>query len=541
VDVRAAASLNAYCWVQRARLLYTLVNFEHAVLVRDSKVAGSGDPGDDGLIGEIADAILAVVPVWDEVRQFVSLLGRRLRAGRLFDDVIWDRRVRHYLLEIVSLGARRYGPAVFASAACAELAVMAPSHAELPRIERLAAHLTERAERELRLLRDDADWETLNAALLPIAGLGAGDLAVIVNSVPGVFPVDAEGAATMDELLRVLEIAATPSGDVPVLIRFLATLAARKPEVHDATWAWIDECAPRLDLRPADLEPLRRAAPDATRPRRVRAALAVIDENPHSSGRYQLSSWLRWDNGRISDKHDEGVPRSMKELRDGGEGMLGNFHDVLTSPGVDVEEVEFFLPISAINLNVDMWRVGHGEYTPLVGHRFLVVSHSTDRLNDRMFHAAWADRWGSFSQSHGDGSARWLRWTDGVKPSGDLIPKLRDYDVLTAMLAKCAALCCLGLCESSVLLEMQVMVATQAGVPAVLWRRDGGDVTELRSLVNRLAASGGLSELPAKITELRQDAAGEPDDHVGHHTSLIWDNYDEREALTAGLRFPQEA
>ena len=218
--------------------------------------------------------------------------------------------------------------------------------------------------------------------------------------------------------------------------------------------------------------------------------------------------------------------------------MLGKFHEIFQSAAV--EEVEFFLPISAINLNVDMWRVGMGDYRPIVGNRFLVVIHSTDRLNDHMFHAAWKQRWTALGQARGDGSARWLRWTDGVQPSGDLIPKLRDYDVLTAMLVECGALCCLGLYESGVLLDMQVMVAAQVGVPAVLWRRDGGDVTQLRSLVSSLAANGQLSELPAKVAELRRAAAGEPEDHLGRHISLIWDSYDEREALIAGLRSPQE-
>lgn len=65
-----------------------------------------------------------------------------------------------------------------------------------------------------------------------------------------------------------------------------------------------------------------------------------------------LSRWLRWDNGTISHKYDERVPRGKDELRAGGEGMLGTFHEIFQSAGV--EEVEFFLPISAINLNVDM-------------------------------------------------------------------------------------------------------------------------------------------------------------------------------------------
>lgn len=502
-------------------------------------MARSGKPGDDGLTGEIADAILAVAPAWDEIRQFVRMLGRQLDAGRLFDDLIWDRRVRHYLLDVVSLGVQRYGSAAFTGAAHAALRELSPNHHDLAAIEGLTARLVEQAEAELHLVEAEADWVALRVTLRPVAKIGAGELTEIVNSASGVLPVAAEGAATLDDVLAVLDVAATPAGGIPALVCFLAALAAREPGVRDGVWVWLDERAPRWGVASDALAALREPPPDAARPQRVRAALAVMDEAPHSKRRYQLSRWLRWDNGRVSDKYDESVPRSIEELQAGGETMLGTFHEIF--PAADAVEVEFYLPISAINLNVDMWRVGPGEYRPVVGNRFPAVIHSTDRLHDCLFHAAWKQRWGTLRQPHGGETARWLRWADDAESSGDLIPKLRDYDVLTALLAECVALCCLGLHESGDLLGLQVMVAAQSGVPAVLWRRDGGDVAQLRSLVSHLATTRQLAELPAKVTELRRTAAGQPDDHLGRHISLIWDSYDEREALIAGLRSPQEA
>jgi len=506
-------------------------------------VAGSGVPGGVGrsdLIVEITDAILSVAPGWGEVKRFVGYLGERLPVGRLFDDVIYEASVSEYLRRIVSIGVKCCGLAVFVRAACDELTAMARSHPKLPVIQELAARLEAGAEDELRLLTD-AERAALRAALLPVSGLSAGGLAVIVNSVPEVVPLAVEGADTIDALLDVLEMAATPRGEIPVLILFLAALAGRKPRVRDDVWAWIDRCAPRLGVGAEELAPLRHVTPDAGQPLRVRAALAVTEENQYSASRYQLSRWLRWDTGKISDKHDEGVLRSKDELPAGGEEMLATFHEILRSADAAVVEVEFFLPISVINLNVDMWRVGHGDYVPLVGHDFRVVTHSTDRMNDGMFHAAWKRRWAAMRQSHGSDSARWLRWADGVPPSGDLIPRLRNYDVLKKLLTDCAALCCLGLHESQSELDLQLRVAMQAGVPAVLWRRDGGDVTELRTLLSGLAASGRLTELPAEVTELRRAAAGEPDDHLGHHISLIWDDYDEQQGLIAGLQAPQDA
>ena len=41
-------------------------NFANAVRIGDFEVGGSGNPGNDDRIGEIADAVLAVVPAWDQ-------------------------------------------------------------------------------------------------------------------------------------------------------------------------------------------------------------------------------------------------------------------------------------------------------------------------------------------------------------------------------------------------------------------------------------------------------------------------------------------
>ena len=178
----------------------------------------------------------------------------------------------------------------------------------------------------MRLIKEDADRDALRTVLLPVLDMSTGELAGIINNVQGVLPVDAENAATLDDLVGVLDLAATPPGKVPALILFLASLAARKSEIHGAIWAWIDECAPRLTIEPAALAPLRNPSPESTQLQRVHAALAVMDENPYSTRRYQLSRWLRWDNGRTSHKHDERVPRSKEELCASGEGMLGKFH-----------------------------------------------------------------------------------------------------------------------------------------------------------------------------------------------------------------------
>jgi hypothetical protein len=518
-----------------------------AVVVRDSKVtgSGSGEPREIDraeLIGEIADAILAVAPKWDQVKGFVLLLGQQLDADRIFSDVIWDLSVRDYLFHIVDKGIKCRGDAVLAQAASEVLGTMFEAHPELPLIKKLSARLEERALAEIRLLTE-AERAKLRIALQPVAGISWGELAVIVNGVPKGAPVEAETAGSLEALLDVLEVATSPRGTVHVLIGFLAELAIRRPIVRDAVWAWIDECSPRLLIGPEQLAPLRGQVPGASQPqpRRVRAVLTVIDEKPLNDVRYRLSRWLRWDDGRITNKHDEDSLRDKKDLRGGGEDLLAQFHEVLRCKDAEVAEVEFFLPMSAINLDVDVWRVGRGNYKPVVGRRFRVVIHSSDRINDGMFNDEWQRRWTAFGEPHVGDRARWLRWADAIPPSGDLVPQLRDYDVLTQTLADCPALCCLGLHEGDSELDMQLTVAFQVGIPVVLWRRDGGDVARLRTLLGDLAATGRLAELPAEITALRQEAAGKPTDHPGGHLSLIWDDYYEQETLTAGLLAPIEA
>jgi hypothetical protein len=496
------------------------------------------------LLDEIVDAILAVNPEWDGIQVFVRRLSDHLAAGRLFVDLNPGSSMRIYVVSVVELGLYSYDPTVFVRAACRALTTVAKPNPGLSAIENLAARLEAQPQEDLRIL-NDGERAALRIALRPVADLNAGDLSVIVHSMGRAVPLAAEDADTLDALLQVLEEAATSRGKAPALILFVATLADRKPQVYDDVWGWIDKCAPRLAIEATQLDHLRgKGKPTAAaEPRRLRVALSVVDEKPYSStGRYHMSRWLRWDDGRISNKRDDGVLRSMEELCPGGERMLAEFHEVMRSADADVVDVEFFLPGSALNLKVDMWRVGDGALAPRVGLLSLVVIHSSERVNSGLFHAAWKERWQALKQSHDGDSVRWLRWVDEIPSTGDLIPQTRDHTAVLAALADSRALGCLGLHdgEEPDVLAMQVSAAIQVGVPAIIWRRDGGDVTQVRTLLSDLAASGRLLELPAEIVSLRRCAASNAT-HPGQHLSLIWDNYDERDALIASLQYPSEA
>jgi hypothetical protein len=429
-----------------------------------------------------------------------------------------------------------YEPAVFVRAACTVLELLYAGHPKLAMMAELATRLEQQAADDLLLLTDE-ERSSLHARLRPVADLGHGDLSVIVHSVSGNIPVAAEEARTLGAALHALEGAARPKGSVPAVVQFLAALASTRSEVYKSVWAWIDECAGRLEIAPDELARLRAGWPAAPQSQRVRVALSIVDENPRSIGRYRLSRWLHGADGRVSHKRDEGVPRSKEELSAGGEAMLAEFHEIFQSAEADVVEVEFFLPGSVINLDVDRWHVGSEASAPRVGNLFPVVIHSADRMRDGLYHAAWKKRWQVLTRSPHREAAQWMRWKDQVPPTGDLIPELSDYDALSALLADRESLCCLGLHECGELV-VQITAAIQAGVPAVIWRRDGGDVAELRSLLAELADDGRLAELPTRVTDLRRRARGRRE-HAGSNVSLIWDDYNDRTAFIAGWQPPQ--
>ena len=421
----------------------------------------------------------------------------------------------------------------------------------------LAARLRIEAPEDCRISLTAEQRNSLKTAYQPIENLTAADLAEIVNRLSGTLPPGAENERTIAGVIDVLEEAAAPRGQVPALIQFVAALADVNAGVHDQLWSWIDEFARITDFPQDDLTRQRRQQRKAQQqaqqqpsptPRTIRAVLSIGLAKPYEVDRYEVTRWLRGEHDRISHKLESPLFYSMENLQSGGEQMLAEFHPILGSVNATVVEFEFFLDRSVITVDVDRWRVGSKESAPRVGDRFIAVTHSIDRLHEGAYHASWQERWEKLKGSTDDKAARWMRWKDEVPPTEDLIPDGDDYDALRYVLAECESLCCLGLHGDSEMVgktmraatAMQVEAAMQEGLPAVIWRRDEGDVADLRALLSELAANGRLIDLPAKVHQLRRNAKGKP--HLlGSHVSLIWDNYDDRTALIAGLESPREA
>lgn len=507
--------------------------------------SGAGNLNHARMISEIVTAIQVAEPE-EIIEDFVGMLDHHLGRTRRFLGITPPATANLYLIRIVSTGLGLFEPVDFVEGVREVLNTFYGDDPRLAAIAVLEQRLKSESETGLRFSLTDDQRSSLDHALAEIGDISEGDLAVLMNRVSGEVPRAAEDERTITGVIRVLEGAATPPGQVPALITFLTVLADDRPKVSGPLQSWISVFTRSqnitLDAVPSAEEQPAKAA---TKQRSIRAVLSIWLEKPYSTNGYQLTRWLRGDDGLVSSKHEKALLCSKKNLRSEAEAMLADFHNILNSVDGDEIGVEFLLDSSVINLNVDRWRIGNTPDAPRVGDLFPVVIHSVYRLHQGFYHAAWKERSRQLMASPNGDAARWMRWTDLAPPSGDLVPDGRDHDALTAVLATCRPLCFLGLHGSDEMDEaddiiMRIHAAIQVGVPAMIWRRDRGDVTEIRTLIQELAKSGRLSELPNELIGLRLSAAGK-EQHPGNHVSLIWDDYDERAALMAGLETPREA
>ena len=178
---------------------------------------------------------------------------------------------------------------------------------------------------------------------------------------------------------------------------------------------------------------------------------------------------------------------------------------------------EFFLPAPLINLPVDQWDVGYGDFR--LGLQYPVVVRSLERIR-HVTNAAqeWRSKWSKVDAARfhsSDSSVVWIT-QEAQKDRNRLYVRLSSGEgPLCALLQvspepdRCEAL----------------MAALRAGVPALLWcRNDGEDVwAGLGPLMNQAAP---LGELPWRIFEFRRESVdqGAGERHLARHLTLLWDD-----------------
>ncbi|MGH3778594.1 MAG: effector-associated domain 2-containing protein [Pseudonocardiaceae bacterium] len=287
---------------------------------------------------------------------------------------------------------------------------------------------------------------------------------------------------------------------------------------------WLDEVAARLGFADrADIDAMCAATRRRLNQlRRYYFAVQLVPDNVLAD-RYLLSAWLQHDRSPEEPIHrdDEAVP-----LSDVGERLFDLLRQVPEHVDDDIEElvVELILPRALITWPVDQWQVDR-EFPHALGTAYPVVVRSLDRLRRPDLHAPWERKW------------RWLTRNDRRADHS----YFRDVEVhdqpavsaLRAMLLRNESPVALVMrtppLKSDGLSADAFSAGLQGGIPIMVWCRDTTMSKDFQEQIRISLANGDLLRLPQRVFELRllaAENAGQGDDHVGCHVTLLWDDFD---------------
>ena len=176
-----------------------------------------------------------------------------------------------------------------------------------------------------------------------------------------------------------------------------------------------------------------------------------------------------------------------------------------------------------INEPVDQWRID-GPLPYNLGAEYPVVVRSLDRLQDRRLHAKWRLKWQQLVRAGHrlDPAAVHVVSANTPKSAEALRAELLLHPVLVLVLGSPPG-------PSADLGGDAFTAGLLAGVPVMAWCRDaelsGAFLPRLQAILDRT----GPAELPRAIYQLRLEADDQSSSgpaRVGHHVTLVWDDYD---------------
>lgn len=334
-------------------------------------------------------------------------------------------------------------------------------------------------------------------------------------------------------VIRVLESATTGADGLPPLIRFLEGLSRRLPMVAgDDLRSWVDDFALREGTPRHLLSRLRLSRPPADSGQTNFYLLAELLDFGAGHERYLSQVKLlqgdrrRWPpNARVL--HDGRLPLQVADIPPLFESVL---NDIWYLPDVDIDElvIEFLLPLELLSLPVDQWQVEEAE----LAHPLCVEHHVIVRYRDRSQVRGGYGQWREKTRRLRNGSPT-VQWVD----PNNTAAVGRLFGQLLGGGAPCLALQRPPPTLGRTLGSDAVSTAISAGVPVMVWCRDGGSTRSFAARLRSHLAQQGVLDLPALVQQIRSEfIAGE--DPAGEHVTLVWDLEDEPTSLATRYQPP---
>jgi vWA-MoxR associated protein C-terminal domain/Effector-associated domain 2/vWA-MoxR associated protein middle region 0 len=353
--------------------------------------------------------------------------------------------------------------------------------------------------------------------------IAAADLAAATRAAAG--PLGPPAGISLSDrtgLVHALGSSSSMPGAPPPLLVFLVRLAARLQEPLAAELAaWIDRIAAELGVSAAELDQIRAGpAPADAGPGRSFVVVELREDGPRPD-RYLMSVWLQHDNGHGRALHvNDDQPLPLNLLPGQLDGVLLEFAAEGVEEIGDVT-VEFVLPKELLGHSVDQWPVVLTGDNHEIGTVYPVVVRSLERIRNPMFRARWHRRWRQL-RTFGDAAkadlVQWLQW--GNADHGTALAQvlaLGDESPVCLIVSFSA---------EAGSLPTEITAGLVAGVPVMLWCRDGRCAARFEADIPQQMYARPLLDLPALVLRLRQEAVrpGRAGEHLGRHLSLLWDD-----------------
>lgn len=324
---------------------------------------------------------------------------------------------------------------------------------------------------------------------------------------------------SLHEVVAILEEVPEGSDGTPPLLVFVSDLAECVGRTYAPAFRdWVRRRVESLGL---DGE-LPLLSGDQAAIRQPSDTYLVIECTPDAiePNRYLVTAWLQVDGEPGTTLQcDEALPLSrLPELL---ESLLMTDSSVVGRPNADLT-IEFILPRGLLDHPVEQFKINLAGFEHRIGIKYPVVVRSLDRLRLAAIHHGWRHKW------------TWLRGNPIDAPFC-LVDRQGQYgqEELFSKLAE----------DSPAVLALafapwggpngepdEHWVGLLAGIPVMVWCRDGRDQAEFASEVRNLLAAD-LMTLPRRAMHLRRQALSSrttdsSHDHLGLHLTLVFDDAD---------------
>ena len=407
---------------------------------------------------------------------------------------------RATLTEIVDLCSRATG----GLAALAQVVeFLRPGGLEAARLRELAEQLTPAG--DIEALR-----RIVGEVVVP-------DLAELVREAGGGLLAQ-PGDGVVETYLDLFELA---GGEEPLVpLRFLELVAGRSPAVQEELRYWINQRAGRLNIWREILQFRVTRFPPPVRRETVRretlTLMICISESREEVDECLLASWRQREPGewppprgpvrRVARADLElAVDEFVREAEIAWAGYLGEI------------QLEFVLPRSLLDLPVEEWRTELGSGAPVpLALQYPVSVRSLERMRTQRWHRAWRRRTEQLLNSASEENFYWMQAEDVDAEAWRNDAILSDDRWAAVALSSPAP---------GVPARADELTSTlRAGVPIVVWNRDGGFSGAAVKAMRDLMGDAPLSELPRRIAEARREAYQNPEKNSVRRLALLWDD-----------------